>query len=419
MELPNGKEMFETMETNTSFSERSAGKIFYQLASIHYYFHSRNLIHGFLRPEIFYLEYEPKNKGISNKASDNDGNFTLMMTEFGELNNFSNSFYNELKRSEQIYKPYYTSPEVLMKKDFNEKIDVFSAGVILFTMLSGKSPFTGNENNDIKQKICENEWEFVGDEWKNVSDNVKDLINKMLCSNPSKRISSRDILSHAWLVYSKEEESYSKNMISAVNQNLINFHLKDQLQQAAMAYIVNQISNSNQVKELKKLFREFDKNGDGVLSYHEFRIGYTTMYGRGMQGMELENIIYSIDKDKSGKIEYEEFLTATLNNANMINDDFLKSAFNKFDRDSSGKLSVDELIYLLGDDMDLIVKLLAKVDTNKDGEVSYDEFKKLMSLVVEEKEKSKEQLKNEESMKGVSKKTIKNSPKKSMKSHKK
>ena len=60
-------------------------------------------------------------------------------------------------------------------------------------------------------------------------------------------------------------------------------------------------------QEIAEVFNMFDKNGDGVLSYDEFRIGYTAMYGRGMQGMELENIIAAIDKDKSGKIEYSAF----------------------------------------------------------------------------------------------------------------
>lgn len=389
-ELPKGKELFETMKAYSNFSERTAGKIFYQIASLMFFFHNRNLFHGFLRPEFMALDYEPRGVNLIHKViSDTDGNFSLLMTELGEITNFSNTYYDELKRVERIGKPYYTAPEILKKKPFNEKIDVFAAGVILYIMLCGKPPFYGVDNNEIKQAICDGEWEFDGTEWKEISSSVKDLISRMLNPNPEKRISSKEILCHTWVVYSKEDESFSNNVITAVNSNLVNFHARDQLQQATMAYICNQISNSTQVKELKKLFKEFDKNGDGVLSYDEFKTGYIAMYGKGLQGMELETIISQIDKDGSGKIEYEEFLTATINNSNIINDQNLRAAFVKFDRDGSGKLSIDELVGIVGTDMDLILELLTKVDKNNDGEISYEEFKTLMSMMVGFKEKQK------------------------------
>ena len=94
--------------------------------------------------------------------------------------------------------------------------------------------------------------------------------------------------------------------------------------------------------------------------------------------------------NRNGVIEYEEFLSATVKHSNVINEENLKAAFGKFDKDNSGKLSVDELVSLVGNDMDLVMELLTKVDKNNDGEVSYEEFKTLMSMMVGEKERLKQ-----------------------------
>lgn len=389
-EIPRGRELYETMRVFTSFSERTAGRIFSQLASLIYYYHTRGLFHGHIRPDILYIEAENKSNQIIHKTyGDKDMNFQLTLTDFGELVNFSGNYYEEIKRIEKTCKPYYTAPEVLRKKPYDEKVDIFAAGVILYTLLCGKPPFYGIDNNEIKQSICDGDWEFDGPEWKDVSSAVKDLISRMLHTNPSKRISAKEILIHTWVVYSKEEDGYSQNIMNSVKDNLTKFHARDQLQQATMAFICNQIANSSQVKELKKLFKNFDINGDGVLSYEEFGIGYSKMYGKGLSGMELNKLIEQIDKDKSGKIEYEEFLAATIEHSKVINESNLKAAFQKFDLDGSGKLSCDELTGLVGNDMDLVMDLINKVDKNQDGEIDFEEFKNLMMMMVGEKEKAK------------------------------
>lgn len=390
-ELPKGEDLFEAMSKYKNFCERTAGKIFYQMASIIFYYHNRALVHGFLKPEYFLLEFEHYRDEITkqgNNILDSEGEFWIVLTEFGELTNFKNSYYQEQKNLEQVARPYYSAPEVLKMHQLDEKADVFSLGVILYTMFTGNPPFNGKDIAELKSSIYSGIFSFSENEWSKVSEAAKDLISKMLEVNPLKRISSREVLSHDWVIFSKEEEKYSSKVVCAsVTKNLTDFSVRDQLQQATLTYICNQISNSAQVKELKKVFKEFDKNGDGVLSYEEFKIGYTNLYGSGVQALEIDSIITQIDKDKSGKIEYEEFLTATINNSNIINDQNLRAAFVKFDRDGSGKLSLDELMCIVENDKDLISNLLKKADKNFDGEISFEEFKSLMGMLIGEKEK--------------------------------
>ena len=89
-------------------------------------------------------------------------------------------------------------------------------------------------------------------------------------------------------------------------------------------------------------------------------------------------ILQAADTENSGSIDYTEFLAATIDQQTFMRDDYLKTAFNMFDKDGSGKISVDELKQILGgDDMSSLVTTetldgyLKEVDSNGDGELDF------------------------------------------------
>ena len=92
----------------------------------------------------------------------------------------------------------------------------------------------------------------------------------------------------------------------------------------------------------------------------------------------------TIDQDKSGQISIEEFLRATVNYENLVTEKNLKYAFEYFDKDHSGFLSPDEIREVLGlnDENEetnrLVNEIIKDVDINGDGQISYEEFKKMM-----------------------------------------
>ena len=102
-------------------------------------------------------------------------------------------------------------------------------------------------------------------------------------------------------------------------------------------------ASPDDIKELKQLFLELDVNGDGSLSMDELKKGLADKENGG----QLLEMIRAADTDGSGEINYTEFLAATIDATVFLREDYLRTAFNMFDKDGSGKIDNDEVIALL------------------------------------------------------------------------
>jgi calcium-dependent protein kinase len=120
--------------------------------------------------------------------------------------------------------PYYIAPEVL-KKNYDEKCDLWSVGVILYILLCGYPPFNGANDKQIIQAVMQGQFTVDEPEWADVSDEAKDLVSKLLTYNPLERISAMDALQHPWLKKMVNVEKVKTEVAKRTLSNLRNFRV--------------------------------------------------------------------------------------------------------------------------------------------------------------------------------------------------
>jgi calcium-dependent protein kinase len=164
-ELCTGGELFDEITKRSNFNEQDAAAIIKQVLSAVAYCHSKNICHRDLKPE--------------NVLMDSKNNNQIKVIDFG-----ASQKYDDNKKMSQIYgTAYYIAPEIL-KSEYNEKCDVWSIGVILYILLSGKPPFYGDDDKEILNSVKLGTYTLTGPDWKNISNEAKDLIKKTLTYEP-------------------------------------------------------------------------------------------------------------------------------------------------------------------------------------------------------------------------------------------
>ena len=225
--------------------------------------------------------------------------------------------------------------------------------------------------------------DFPDEEWDSVSDEAKALIRKMLNIDAKKRISALESLQDIWFKKNEEKGDTDKKQAKNVLSNMKKFKKNRQLEKATIAFIINQLVLKDERNELEKQFKEWDLNGDGVLSKDEIINGYRKTYGK-VDENEIENMIKSIDLDGNGVIDYNEFLACAMSKDKILRNENLELCFKAFDLDNSGKISLDEVFALFkrgskeNEDIEAFKEMIRAADENGDGEISLEEFKDIM-----------------------------------------
>ena len=362
-----GGELFEIISTKGNFSEKDACVIMKQLMSAICYSHQNNIVHRDLKPE--------------NILMDNDSDdLTIKIIDWGCAQTIKTT-----KQSNQADgTAYYIAPEVL-KGEYNEKCDIWACGVIFYILLCGYPPFNGETDDEIYLEVLKGKFEFPEEDWSEVSDEAKALIKKMLTKDVNKRITALDSMQDPWFKKFEEKEQYDKNLAKSVLKNMKKFKKHRTLEKTIISFIINQLIKKDERHELEKQFKDWDTNGDGVLSKEEIINGYKKTYGK-VDENEIENMIKSIDLDGNGVIDYNEFLSCSMNKDKILRNDNLRICFNEFDTDGSGKISIDEIsnIFKRGNqdnkgDLEAFKKMIKDADENGDGEISFDEFQDIMN----------------------------------------
>jgi calcium-dependent protein kinase len=373
---PDG-ELFNEILENAPFPEPIAANIMYQIFSAVNYCHSMNIIHRDLKPENILIE---KKEGK---------NFNIKIIDFGTA-----KIYEKNKSEKKVIgSSYYIAPEVLTE-NYNQMCDLWSCGIILYILLSGKAPFSGKSDSIIIEKIKIGKYDMNIKHFENISSEVKDLIVNLLQKTVSKRLTAQKALDHAWFKKLKTKSNIIETGVEKIQKSLENikkYKPELKLQQVVIAYLVHNIPQLQIIKDAYKIFLTYDENMDGKITKKEMvKVFKNILKLNTKVDEEVDNIFKKLDNDNNGYIEYEEFVRASIDKEIFTKEEILQFAFKFFDKDDSGEITVEELkaVFCIGKDKNreisekVLDDIITKIDTDGDKVISYQEFKDMMKKII-------------------------------------
>ncbi|XP_072822297.1 ribosomal protein S6 kinase alpha-2 isoform X3 [Vicugna pacos] len=206
MELMRGGELLDRILRQRCFSEREASDVLCTITKTMDYLHSQGVVHRDLKPSnILYM--------------DESGNpESIRICDFG--------FAKQLRAENGLlmtpcYTANFVAPEVLKRQGYDAACDIWSLGILLYTMLAGFTPFANGPDDtpeDILARIGSGKYALSGGNWDSISDAAKDVVSKMLHVDPHQRLTAVQVLKHPWVV---NREYLSQNQLSRQDVHLV------------------------------------------------------------------------------------------------------------------------------------------------------------------------------------------------------
>lgn len=211
-EAATGGELFERILSKGRFTELDACRTLRAVLSAIQYLHHHNIVHRDVKPEniLYRTEAEDANVvlvdfGIAQHLEVEDELLTNVCGSYG-----------------------YAAPEILSKKGHGKPVDLWSLGVITYTMLCGYTPFRSDDPAKLAAETQRGKIEFHDRYWKNISTEAKEFVKACLTVDPSKRITADEALRHPWMVEHSDaqaahdisiglRENYRKRWKTAIN----------------------------------------------------------------------------------------------------------------------------------------------------------------------------------------------------------
>ena len=379
-ELCSGGELFQEIIDKGPFNENYSAYVMYQILSAINYCHNMKIIHRDLKPENILIVDRDRNSYPRIKICD-----------FGT----SKMFEKGAVQKKLVGSSYYIAPEVLRKR-YDEKCDIWSCGVILYILLSGRPPFAGETDKEIMESVTLGKYDLKSPPFDSISKSCKDLIQKLLHMESKKRISAQDALNHAWFKENNSKELFNQikdeSTLKKLLHNLKTYKRDSIIQETALAYLVHNFPQMKDVVNACKLFNQIDINGDGKITKEEFLKGLQTKMKSSSLAKDVDEIYKNIDMDNNGYIEYEEFVRAAVNKEKFLNDSVLRYAFRYFDKDNSGEITMDEIEEVFKESItdktkihDSLQQIINEVDANCDGVIDFNEFVFIMKKMLNKK----------------------------------
>ena len=383
-ELCTGGELL-TRAQSSQLKEKDIARIFNQIMSGVAYIHGMGIVHRDLKLEnILFSSEDPMSpikiidfgfgvfmgKGEEKQLKEKEGETDLKKFGFKRLKS-------------KVGTLYYISPEII-KGNYDEKCDIWACGVILYILLAGYPPFSGNTDKEVYSQITNIKYDFDKERWKNYSKYAKELIKNMLTPAKS-RYSAKQVLSSKWLEI-KLKDNIDENINSILDYRRISkYKTYNKLKKAILTFIASRLSieESNQ---LRNIFFNIDEDKNGYISFEDFRKYLINEYDIDdlfENEEELKKGFEGVDIDHNNQIDYTEFLAANIDEKIFLKTEKLKEAFRIFDINDNGAIKRDDIIRVmklenLSNKNEIADEIIEENDFDKDGKINFSDFVKIM-----------------------------------------
>lgn len=197
MEHMEGGDVFERVMKLKRYTEKDARDLAKSLLEAVAHMHGQGICHRDLKPQNLLL-----------KSKDDDAD--IKVADFS----FACRVHTPQSLTTRCGTPSYVAPEILKNIPYDQSSDMWSVGVILYVLLCGYPPFMDDNQGILFQKIRTGEWEFADKDWKNISEEAKELIRNLLLVDPLRRLKATEALESPWLL--AEDKQLSEKDLSNV-----------------------------------------------------------------------------------------------------------------------------------------------------------------------------------------------------------
>jgi calcium-dependent protein kinase len=375
------------------------------------YLHSKNILHGDIKLENVLLNKITKrggrrftninldfnsneeltediNKNFGKRKTSNKSNnyikdminYEIKLIDFGCSKYFVRRNKKKKKLRGIIGTSIYCSPEVVDNL-YDERSDEWSCGVLMYILLSGVPPFFGETEEEIFENIKKYNINFDTDELKNVSDNCKDLMKRLLNPEKQNRITAFDALKHPFFT---QKLNPMKILTKHKDLSILKkfFKLKKYptiLHKVVVAYCCFNFIDKDEERKLSELFRFLDQKKQKKLTLDDFKRGFKEAK-ISVSLFELKNIMNLLDTDGNNLIEYQEFLRALCDKDDLLNEKNLRAVFDIIDKDKKGYANINDINnFIVGNGQSnfnekALKKLDEQIGEKKDLKMTFEEF---------------------------------------------
>jgi calcium-dependent protein kinase len=334
-ELCSGGDLFDRLLEEGSFSEKTAMRLAYQMASGIQHLHGLRVCHRDIQPESFVLTNRGPSEGNSVKI--------VSMTTSKE--------FGSSPLLTKVFTLHYVAPEMLSadaKNGYTQSIDIWSLGVLTYVMIAGIPPFNSDSDLLTLQAVMAGNYNYEpADRWTGVKPDTKGLINAMLVVDPAQRLKIKEVIQQPAMqaAFADGAMDVGEKQNTVARSEADKEKDKNPLR-TAFTMLAEMISNE-QLEELRNLFKEMDTKRCGTIDFEAIR-GWlirmvTVEFKEHESRVELQDLLVAA----TGKVNYAMYLATMTDWRRNIRKEAARAIYSSLDIDKNGNISLYEIAQAL------------------------------------------------------------------------